>query len=85
MALDRKAPMSGRGWGCCVCDLPSDGACAVLCDRCFEEYSGGRASLRYVCRGYPGKDGRVLIANLVGRHEHDMEIHEAYENRLALL
>ena len=83
VALDRKAPMPGRGWGCCVCELPSDGACAVLCDRCLEEYSKGRASLRYVCMGYPGKDGRMLIANLEGKHEHDMGIHEAYEKRLA--
>lgn len=85
VALDRKAPILSRGWGCYVCELPSDGACAVLCDNCLEAYLDEKAGLRYACRGYPGKDGRILIANLEGKHEHNMDVHEQYEKRIALL
>jgi hypothetical protein len=33
--LDKKAPVAGAGWGCLVCELPHDGAVAVLCDACL--------------------------------------------------
>lgn len=36
IALALKAPQAGKGWGCVVCGLPSDGAIAVVCDRCLE-------------------------------------------------
>jgi hypothetical protein len=64
-------PTPGRGWGCVVCDLPADGALAVVCDACLEK----RAPLRFACQGYPGKDGRVPIDLLFGDHNHDMSKH----------
>jgi hypothetical protein len=43
--LSRRAAVPGHGWGCVVCGLPPDGAVAVLCDPCFEQYHRD-ASLR---------------------------------------
>lgn len=75
--LDKKAQIPGRGWGCVQCDLPGDGACVVICDRCHEE----KRPYRFACRGYPAKDGRIPIEQLQGQHEHDMSKHpEAQEN-----
>lgn len=69
--LDKKAPMPGRGWGCVVCGLPSDGAVAVLCDDCAVI----GAQIVWACTGYPMKGGRVLVSSLRGTHEHDMSKH----------
>jgi hypothetical protein len=60
--LHKKAPVPGHGWGCVVCDLPPDGALVVLCDACTER----GAQLRWACRGWPGKDGRIPIDELAG-------------------
>lgn len=78
--LHQKAPVAGHGWGCVVCHLPSDGAIAVLCDKCFELFQHGKAALRFACRGYPGKEGRVPAAELAGEHDHDHKVHEAEQN-----
>lgn len=69
--LPFKNEVPGHGWGCVVCHLPPDGASAVLCDRCADEYIAGRAKLRFACRGYPAEDGRVAFDALAIRHEHD--------------
>jgi len=71
ICLDRKAPIPGKGWGCFVCGLPSDGAVAVLCDHCFE----ARAEIRFVCHGYP-YEGRMPIQDLPFEpFEHDLAYH----------
>lgn len=77
VCLPKKSPIPGHGWGCLVCDLPADGAMAVLCDRCFDraEEEGLEAVLRFACRGYPATDGRVPIGELQGIHEHDLSQH----------
>ena len=31
-----KSPTPGRGWGCLFCNLPSEGAVAVICQKCLE-------------------------------------------------
>jgi hypothetical protein len=33
--LKFRAPFQGKGWGCFVCGLSSDGAMAVICDDCL--------------------------------------------------
>lgn len=76
LMLHQKAPMPGRGWGCVICDLPSDGAVAVTCDLCFDMGLEKRP-LRWACKGYPAEDGRVPIGELAGSHEHDMARHAA--------
>ncbi len=76
LMLHQKAPMPGRGWACLICGLPPDGAVAVLCDRCMEPYQSGASRLRFVCRGYPDKDGRALIGELDPEpFDHDMKLH----------
>ncbi len=67
--LDRPAPIPGRGWGCFRCDLPDNGAVAVVCDNCLTQ------PLVFACRGYPAKDGRVLYESLTGTFGHDMSKH----------
>jgi hypothetical protein len=74
--LDRRCVIAGHGWGCLVCGLPSDGASAVLCDDCLTLYRADNAWLTIACRGYPGEDGRVAIAELPPEpFEHDMAKH----------
>ena len=71
VCLHKRSPIHGRGWGCVVCGLPSDGASYVCCDECLEK----KAEPKWACRGYPGIDGRVPIDELEGVHEHDMSRH----------
>jgi hypothetical protein len=74
--LERRAAIAGHGWGCVVCDLPMDGAYAVLCDPCVERYRADRSLLTIVCRGYPATDGRIPIADLPpGEFDHREELH----------
>lgn len=79
LMLHQKSPTPGRGWGCVVCDLSSDGAIAVVCDACVASCEGTGLTvgsmLRFACRGYPGMDGRVPIAALTGLHDHDASRH----------
>jgi hypothetical protein len=81
LMLSQNSPTPGRGWGCVVCDLPSDGAIAVVCDACVgnAEAHGLTVSslLRFACGGYPGWDGRVPIGQLAGTHDHDRTKHPA--------
>jgi hypothetical protein len=74
--LSRRAPMRGHGWGCVVCDLPMDGAYAVLCDKCLTAYQAAEfKGLKFVCRGYPASDGRVPFDDLApGHFDHDMAV-----------
>lgn len=57
MMLQRLCPVPGRGWGCVVCGLPPNYATAVVCDACLED----SCLIRWVCTGYPAKDGRTPI------------------------
>ena len=75
MMLPGKSPTPGRGWGCAQCGLASDGASAVLCDDCMEAYGIGKAALKYACKGYPATDGRVPFGEIVGEHNHNIELH----------
>jgi hypothetical protein len=72
--LPFKNQVPGHGWGCFACHLPTDGASAVLCDACADEYVAGRANLKFACRGYPAEDGRVAFDALTIRHEHDPQV-----------
>jgi hypothetical protein len=69
--LPLRGPVPGRGWGCAVCNMPPDGAVAVLCEACVPAYSRDRASLRFACRGYPRTGGRVPIGELSEPFAHD--------------
>jgi len=64
----------GHGWGCFVCHLPPDGASAVLCDDCAEQFQAGVDVIRFACRGYPAIDGRAPISKFTEPFAHDMTI-----------
>jgi len=69
--LEKRAPISGHGWGCVVCGLASDGASYVVCDSCFKN----DAPVRFACRGYPKTDGRIPIEELIEHFDHDLTKH----------
>ena len=71
LTLPYRAPVAGKGWGCLQCNLPNDGAIAVVCDRCLET----NAPIFDVCYGYPSGGGRVPCETLVEAFDHDMRMH----------
>lgn len=78
VTLEVKNQVPGHGWGCMICNLPADGACAVLCNECIEGFLTADLKLRFACRGYPAHDGRVPIAELTVPHRHDPDVdHDA--------
>lgn len=76
LMLNKKCPLLGKGWGCLVCNLPNDGAVAVVCDECMEASSGKAPMLIFACRGWPAEDGRIAFSELMGVHEHNMHFHQ---------
>lgn len=70
LMLPVRNQVPGHGWGCFACDLPLDGASAVLCDDCAPLCALGTAP-RFACRGYPATDGRVAFAELSEPFIHD--------------
>jgi hypothetical protein len=73
----RRGPIAGTGWGCIVCNLPLDGAVAVLCDGCLELVAAGAWPL-FVCRGWPVDHGRAPFAELsADPFDHDLAAHQA--------
>ncbi len=76
ICLDKLAPLPGHGWGCVLCDLPFNGAVAVLCDSCL----AAERQLRWACRGYPNTEGRIRIDRLEGEYRHDMLKHATWED-----
>lgn len=58
LMLDRRAPEPGTGWGCLECDLPCDGAIAVLCDKCILAIPIGH-SPKFACCGFPYENRRM--------------------------
>lgn len=75
--LPEKAPVEGTGWGCSVCGLASDGAMAVICDRCLLN----KVEIRWAINGYATGCERIERGQLVGLHEHDQALHEAEDRR----
>ena len=71
MLLDRRAPVAGTGWGCAVCQVPNDGAIAVLCDECTG------LPTRTICVGYPGENKRIPLDELPDEpFGHHLEFHQ---------
>ena len=75
MMLHKRAPIPGRGWGCLVCGLPSDGAVYVCCDECLEK----KRKPKFACRGYPKSDRRIPIEQLTESFKHDEVMHHVIE------
>lgn len=72
--LEVKGLVAGHGWGCVACGLPMNGASAVLCEACVDDWQHDAAPLRFACRGYPATDGRVPIEELTEPHVHDATV-----------
>lgn len=68
--LPVRAPVPGTGWGCFACDLPQDGAVAVLCDDCAEA-----ERIEEVCVGFPKNGCRVERSQCVDEFRHDLSYH----------
>jgi hypothetical protein len=70
--LDKKSPTPGVGWGCVLCNLPSDGAIAVVCTPCIE----AKVPIAFACTSYISDDARTPVEQLAGEHKHDMKFHQ---------
>ncbi len=75
------APVPGTGWGCIICEIPPDGAVAVVCDKCHET----RAPLLFVVSGFIPEKGRVPLAQLTEKFNHDLLKHTLIERASALM
>lgn len=77
--LPLRAPVPGTGWGCVVCDLPSDGAIAVFCGVCCDARDRGAfLPTRFACVGSINTGGRVPVADLgPDLFYHDLSRHPA--------
>ena len=76
IALGFKKPSAepGSGWGCFVCNLPHEGAIAVLCDDCLDN-----GEIRFVVDGYAEDNKRLPIDEVQATaepHNHDMSFHQ---------
>lgn len=70
LMLDLRAPIAGTGWGCATCDLPPDGAIAVVCLDCLG------LKPRFVVNGFVGGAKRTKIGALgEPRFAHDAASH----------
>jgi hypothetical protein len=73
VTLPKQAPVAGTGWSCVVCNLPDDGALAVLCDQCLET----NAEIQDVIHGMVDGKKRSPFAALTQDFDHDPALHEA--------
>ena len=71
IALKKRAPVPGTGWGCAQCGLPADGAMAVICDECLRR----RRAIRWACKGVAQERLRVGIHTLECGFDHRRQFH----------
>lgn len=68
VALDFEAPQEKTGWGCLQCDLPPNGAMAVVCDSCFNacnrEHGKMAGEIKFVIDGWPAEKKRFPVDQL---------------------
>lgn len=69
VCLPVRSSTPGKGWGCAVCQLPNDGAVAVVCDGCDP------TAAVVACVGYPHEGVRTPIARLLTPFDHDPAAH----------
>ncbi|MYB02024.1 MAG: hypothetical protein F4118_00340 [Acidimicrobiaceae bacterium] len=64
---------SESGWGCLVCDLPMDGAMAVVCFDCFDD-DDLEDKIKFLMNG---RRGRIPVPPPESRikHEHNLMLH----------
>jgi hypothetical protein len=64
------------GWGCVVCNLPSNGASSAVCDDCL---SAGNKP-KYAFAGYPLEKDRIPIEELTKPFIHNDNLHQRLES-----
>lgn len=69
--IEQKGPTPGRGWGCVVCNLPAEGALAVVCATCLDL---GKP-IRFAVAGDVKEKKRVPVESLGAAHNHDQSKH----------
>lgn len=80
VALHRRSPIPGTGWGCTVCGLNADGALAVLCDECISATEDPIPKLGWVVYGWVNSGERIAIEDApTEAFEHDEGQHTEYE------
>ena len=70
VALEYRATVPGVGWGCVVCNIPADGAIAVVCGKCLERFQAGEDVLKKAVSGYTLEKGRCDIKTLTEPFRH---------------
>lgn len=77
--IERRTRLDGTGWGCVTCDLPNNGALAVICDACAEAAMRSETKqpdLRFVIDDYPARKKRLPYASTDGTTwAHDPAFH----------
>lgn len=82
IALSFEAPQENTGWGCIVCDLPNNGAVAVVCDSCLDLCLKNSAEIKFVLDGWPAEGKRLPIDQLEKKHfDHDHKKHPELAHR----
>lgn len=76
IGLEKEAPVPGQGWGCVICELPCNGALAVICDSCLE---AERLPTQAIY-GYPSLKRRISLGALIKEFKHKDGYHDAEEN-----
>nr|MDZ8061854.1 hypothetical protein [Nostoc sp. EkiNYC01] len=70
LALGKKAPIPGTGWGCMICQLPLDGAIAIVCDECLAQLEQGHEVLKHAVYGDALNKRRCDINDLTEEFGH---------------
>jgi hypothetical protein len=77
ICLDFKQPIPGDGWGCAVCNLPLEGAVAVICDRCLEEQN---FDFKFIVSGLVSEKKRIPYPENKIPFKHDESKHQQLES-----
>ena len=70
VALEYQTLTPGKGWGCVVCNIPSDGAIAVVCDDCLERLLKNENIIKHAIYGYATEKKRCDIKTLKEPFRH---------------
>ncbi len=68
------AAIPGTGWGCLLCELPANGAVAVICHDCLRNLT----PIRFAIDGHAEDKMRVPLTAIAGNgpfgHNHDKHV-----------
>ena len=77
--LDYKV-VSESGWGCVQCELSPEGAVAIVCDSCIEQYGSDNIEDKIIYL-MDRMHRRIVVPPAEGRilHKHDLSRHPELE------